>query len=107
MKEKTKYITILGKEYKLPVINYAAMCDLEERGFDVVDFGKKRFRSIAVLLGFILDVSTETAMAIIDKEVEENGSEALTKIIEITTAMLTESDFFRTTATTSTEQKKD
>ena len=41
MNEKKNYITIGGKEYPFPKINFMAMCDLEERGFDIAQFTKK------------------------------------------------------------------
>ena len=38
MNEKKNYITIGGKEYPFPKINFMVMCDLEERGFDIAQF---------------------------------------------------------------------
>lgn len=95
MNEKKNYITIGGKEYPFPKINFMAMCDLEERGFDVAQFTKKPLSCTARLLGYIMNTSTENACNALDKEIEAGGASRLGEITNVLVQLINESDFFR------------
>lgn len=94
MSEKKMYVTINGKEYKLPNIDFTAMCELEDRGFSVTEFTKKLLSSTAILVGYTANVSNDKAKEMLNNEVKEKGIDGFSNISQVLIEHLAQSDFF-------------
>ena len=92
-----KKITIGGKSYTLPKIDFNAVCDLEELGFDFSKVDKKMMSTGRALLAFVMGTDIQTASTAFEKEIEQNKS-AFQDIMVPLFNMVTDSDFFRAMA---------
>lgn len=83
-------ITILGKEYDAPKLNFKEACELEELGFDFSKVDKRMFNSLRILLAYVMKTSVEQATEFIENNPSEFGaiSEQLFNIVA-------NSDFFK------------
>ena len=86
-----KSITINGKEYKIPEINYGAICRLEELGMDFQD-STKAFSYVRALVALTEDCTLKKATDEIDAHIKNGGNfEDFTPLI----SAIGESDFFQ------------
>lgn len=92
-----KKITVNGKNYTLPKIDFDAVCDLEELGFDFSKVDKKMMSTGRALLAFVMKTDIRTASAEFEKEMKQNKS-AFNDIMVPLFNMISESDFFRAMA---------
>lgn len=93
-------IKVCGKEYVLPKLDFNAMCELEELGFDITKAGSKTMSTIRSLLAFVMKCTPEEAAKAIEQEVKENHS--FVAISETLFGMINDSDFFQNLAQTPT-----
>lgn len=96
-------ITINGKNYKLPTIDFNAVCDLDDLGFHIGDeqTSKKIFGSIRALSAFVMGTDLATAGKEIEEHIKNGGSfDDFAPLFD----MINKSDFF--TMTEATEKKK-
>lgn len=89
-----KKITVNGKEYTLPKIDFNAVCELEDLGFDFSKIDKKMMSTGRALLAFVMKTDIETASKEFSKELE-NNPEAFQSIFVPLFNMISESDFFQ------------
>ena len=77
-------IKILGKEYKKPTLDFQAICELEELGFDFAKVDKKLFNSVKCLLAYVMKISVEEVCDLINQHPEEyqNLATEMFKLIE-------------------------
>lgn len=66
-------VKINGKEYQLKNIDFGAMCELEELGFDIKNVEKKSFSTIRALVAFTMGVSIEKAGQEIEEHLANGG----------------------------------
>ena len=92
-----KKITIGGKNYPLPKIDFNAVCELEDLGFDFSKVDKKMMSTGRALLAFVMKTDTQTATRAFEKEMEVNKN-AFNDIFVPLFNMISESDFFRAMA---------
>ncbi len=85
-----KTITILGKEYTKPTLNFKGVCELEKYGFDFSRLDKQMFNSTAILFAFVTKVSLDNAM-----ETLENNADSYNEIATSLFEIVSESDFFK------------
>ena len=92
-----KKITIGGKNYPLPKIDFNAVCELEDLGFDFSKVDKKMMSTGRALLAFVMKTDTQTATLAFEKELDVNKN-AFNDIFVPLFNMISESDFFRAMA---------
>lgn len=84
------YITINDKEYKIPEVNFDAICELEENGIQLVGMDRKNVKMLTMIRGiaaWIMGVDIHTASRELEAHIL-NGGDAT----EIMTAFMTEAD---------------
>lgn len=88
-----KKITINGKDYELPIINFRAVRQLEKNGLDFNNIEEEVFSSLSALVALTINADLETA----DKEIEEHAEKnnTIEDIANILFERLQNSDFFR------------
>ena len=98
-----KKITVNSKDYKLDkVIDFNAICELEEYGLSLTDIRSTKMTSMRALLAFVAEISTDEAGIEIMEHLKNGGSIAdLAVLIDY----LTESDFFRATRQSSEKEE--
>lgn len=76
-----KSITINSKEYKIPEINFKAICEIEDLG---VDFSKvSSLKFISGLLAYTIGCDMDTAMNEIEEHIKNGGSlDSLNVLVE-------------------------
>lgn len=90
MKE-TATITINGRVYPMPKINYRAMVRLEDLGFEMSKAQEKILKTYAAAVALTTDTELDEAMDIIEAHCENGGSVTdFAPIIE----HIAKSDFF-------------
>ena len=92
-----KKITIGGKNYPLPKIDFNAVCELEDLGFDFSKVDKKMMSTGRALLAFVMKTDIQTATLAFEKELDVNKN-AFNDIFVPLFNMISESDFFRAMA---------
>ena len=93
---ENKTINVNGKVYKIPEIDFNAVCELEELGLDFSKMNKKTFSVGRILLAFVMNVSLEEAGKAYSKH-SENNNNALNEIMIPLFNAVNESDFFQKT----------
>lgn len=90
-----KKITINSKDYNIDkVIDFNAICELEELGLSLSDLKKTKMTATRALLAYVGGIDTDTAGAEIMEHLKKGGSfEDFTPLID----SLVESDFFQAT----------
>jgi hypothetical protein len=98
-----KKITINSKDYNIDkVIDFNAICELEELGLSLSDLKKTKMTSIRALLAYVGGMDTDTAGAEIMEHLKKGGSfEDFTPLID----SLVESDFFQATRQPNTAEE--
>lgn len=98
-----KKITINSKDYNIDkVIDFNAICELEELGLSLSDLKKTKMTSIRALLAYVGGMDTDTAGAEIMEHLKKGGSfEDFTPLINT----LVESDFFQATRQPNAEEE--
>lgn len=98
-----KKITINSKDYNIDkVIDFNAICELEELGLSLSDLKKTKMTSIRALLAYVGGIDTDTAGAEIMEHLKKGGSfEDFTPLIN----SFVESDFFQATRQPNTEEE--
>lgn len=89
-----KEIVVNGKKYKLPKINFMAVCELEDLGFDFSKLDKKMMSSGRALLAYVMKVDLETASKAFEKHLETDPN-GFQNIFVPLFNMISESDFFQ------------
>ena len=91
----SKKITINSKDYKIDkVIDFNAICELEELGLSLSDLKKTKMTSIRALLAYVGGMDTDTAGAEIMEHLKKGGSlDDFTPLID----SFVECDFFQAT----------
>ena len=98
-----KKITINSKDYNIDkVIDFNAVCELEDLGLSLTDLKKTKMSSVRALLAYMGDMSSDEAGKEIMEHLKNGGSfEDFTPLID----SLVESDFFQATRQPSEEKK--
>lgn len=85
-------ITINGKNFELRIIDFDAVCELEDLGMSIVDVKEKTFKSIRALVAFIEKCDLKNAGKEIEGHLANNGKlNDFAPLFE----MVYKSDFFR------------
>lgn len=89
-------MTLNGKTYRIPEINFDAMCDLEERGVNLLDMNSveergKTLTTIRGLVAWIMDTDVKAAGHEIGEHIKNGGG--LEDIIYGINAAIEESGF--------------
>lgn len=72
-----KYVTINGKEYQIPKMDFDAICDLEERGVDLLGASSTNGRLASTVRGltaWIMGTDNKTAGAEIGEHLKAGGT---------------------------------
>ena len=86
-------MTINGKTYKEPELDFNAICDLEELGVNIFQADRRRFSICRAYFAYVAGIDLEDA----GKEIEahmSNGGKFM-DVYEAMTKSLTESGFFK------------
>ena len=70
------HITINGNKYEIPELTFDAVCELEERGINLMDLGNGRTKiatTIRGLVAWIMGTDTKTASIEIEKHLMNGG----------------------------------
>ena len=86
-----KNVVINNKTVEIKPINFAAICELEELGFDVKKVGSKTFSSIRSAVAYHMGITLEQASVEIESHFKSGGS--VDDIVPLLDAIV-ESDFF-------------
>ena len=98
-------VTINGKTYKIPELDFNAVCELEENGICLLNMDRKD-RKIATmirgLVAWIMGTDVETASEEIQNHISGGGDigEVMTKV----TQAINESSFFKRRGTSEEEE---
>lgn len=92
-----KKITVNGNEYTLPKIDFDAVCELEELGFDFSKVDKKMMSTGRALLAFVMKTDIHTAGKEFEKAMKADNNSMQTIMVPLFN-MISESDFFRAMA---------
>lgn len=87
-----KTITINGKEYEIKPINFKALYELGELGFDVDEVNTKTMKCARILCAYTMQCDFETVDKEVDAHMASGGS-----IVDLKPLFdnIAESDFFR------------
>lgn len=99
-----KTITIDGQTYTLRNIDFEAICDLEELGFQADSLAKKAFGTVRVLLAYAMNTDVDSAGKALQKEISANHN--YLQLSETLYRWLTESDFFQSLQAEADEKKQ-
>lgn len=86
-------MTINGKTYKEPELDFNAICDLEELGANIFLVDKRRLSICRAYLAYVAGIDLTEAGKEIEAHVENGGN--FMDIYEAMTKSLTESGFFK------------
>ena len=87
-----KSITINSKEYKVPEINFGAICKLEKLGVNFNDIEGQTFNFICGLVAYTIGADMNKAGKEIDEHISNGGSiQDFMPLIKV----VTDSDFFQ------------
>lgn len=80
-------MTVNGKEYDAPVLNFGAMCKLEKFGLSIGDLSSRPLGFLAGFVGLAIGEDLAGGQAAIDEHLENGGSlddltNALNKAVE-------------------------
>lgn len=90
-----KNVVINNKTITLKPIDFGAICDLEELGFNVTSVSNRAFSSIRCAVAYQMGITLEEASAEIENHVKNGGGISdFTPFLEA----ITESDFFQNLA---------
>ena len=89
-------ITLAGKEYVLPELNFGAMRKLSKLGFnfnDIEEMQENEFEFISIMVAYITGTTLDEADIIIDESFETG--EEFVEIVKKLSNWFAESDFFK------------
>ena len=89
-------ITLAGKEYVLPELNFGAMRKLSKLGFnfnDTQEIQDNTFEFISIMVAYIADVSLDEADKIIDESF--SSGEEFVELVKKLSNWFATSDFFK------------
>ena len=93
---------INGKTVKIKNINFEAICQLEDLGFDVNTISKKTFSNIRTAVAFNMGISLAEASVEIEEHIKNGGKiDAFVPLIEA----LINSDFFQSISQNAENEK--
>ena len=98
-------VTINGKEYEIPEVDFDAICELEEKGVDLLSADAKHPKLAITLRGivaWIMGVPERTASAEIMGHIQNGGN--IVDILNSITEAMQESGFFGQRKTASVSQ---
>ena len=84
-----KFVTINGEEYQIPKMDFDAVCDLEERGVNLLGMSSKDMKlatTVRGIVAWIMDTDVKTA----SKEIEghlRNGGDLAEIFTAVSSAM--------------------
>lgn len=87
-----KNITINGKEYAIPTINFKAVCELENLGLDFTNVQSRSFNFTCALVAYTIGGDLEKAVNEIDAHIKNGGG--LEDFVPLFEAV-SKSDFFQ------------
>ena len=93
-----------GKEYKIPELDFQAMCDIEDTGVSIVNMKEKFMKTIRGFVALAMGGDYEKAAFEIQQHVMGGGD--LTGIYEEITKAVENSDFFQKIIKGSQEKKE-
>ena len=99
-------VTINGKEYQIPKVDFEAICELEENGVYLLNMDQKNPKLATMIRGlvaWIMGVSSEEASQEIQAHIQNGGD--LVGIMTSVTQAVQNSGFFRRSGDTNTEDK--
>jgi len=99
-------VTINGKEYQIPKVDFEAICELEENGVYLLNMDQKNPKLATMIRGlvaWIMGVSSEEASQEIQSHIQNGGD--LVGIMTSVTQAVQNSGFFRRSGDTNTEEK--
>lgn len=85
------YVTINGREYRIPEMDFETVCQLEENGISLLGMSEKNPKIATMIRAFvawIMDVPTQMASAEIQEHIR-NGGNIMDLLTAITTALET------------------
>lgn len=85
------FVTINGREYKIPEMDFETVCQLEENGISLLGMNEKNPKIATMIRAFvawIMDVPTQRASAEIQEHIR-NGGNIMDLLTAITTALET------------------
>lgn len=99
-------VTINGKEYQIPKVDFEAICELEENGVYLLNMDQKNPKLATMIRGlvaWIMGVSSEEASQEIQAHIQNGGD--LVGIMTSVTQAVQNSGFFKRSGDTNTEDK--
>ena len=99
-------VTINGKEYQIPKVDFEAICELEENGVYLLNMDQKNPKLATMIRGlvaWIMGVSSEEASQEIQSHIQNGGD--LVGIMTSVTQAVQNSGFFKRSGDTNTEDK--
>lgn len=90
------FVTINEKEYRIPEVDFDAICRLEENGVYLLNMDRKNPKTATMLRGivaWIMDVEPERASKEIQEHIQNGGD--IGEILNAVTRAVTHSGFFR------------
>lgn len=99
-------VTINGKEYQIPKVDFEAICELEENGVYLLNMDQKNPKLATMIRGlvaWIMGVSSEEASQEIQSHIQNGGD--LVGIMTSVTQAVQNSGFFRRSGDANTEDK--
>ena len=88
-----RLLTINGKSYKAAEFDVNFMCAMEDNGIQIEEVDKKMFNTIRMYVALSMGTDVVSAGKAISDHLKNGGS--LEEISETMSAMMSESDFFR------------
>ena len=85
------YVTINGREYRIPEMDFETVCQLEENGISLLSMNEKNPKIATMIRAFvawIMDVTPQRASAEIQEHIQ-NGGNIMDLLTAITTALET------------------
>ena len=89
-------VVINGREYRIPEVDFDAICNLEEHGVYLLNMDRKNPKTATMLRGivsWIMDVEPERASKEIQEHIQNGGD--IGEILSAVTRAVTHSGFFK------------
>lgn len=99
------HVTINGKEYAIPEVDFDTICQLEENGVYLLNMDRKNPKIATMVRGivaWVMDVEPERASAEIQAHIQNGGN--IGDIITAASKAVTSSGFFRRNPQESTQK---
>jgi len=89
------YVTINGKDYKVPEVDFDAICQLEENGVYLLNFDRNERKiasMIRALAAWVMNTDAQTASREISEHIRKGGN--VMEIANVVVEAVTDSGFF-------------